>query len=614
MLSRKIRLALLTFVIAAVSGVAVAGKDQGTGPSLPSEKNNWNRIQTAHFTLFSDAPERRARSIAEDMEHFRAVLSIFHSNLVIDPPRPTFVFIFKSDADFLPYKVRKNGQPVSVAGQFAAFDDANYVAIESVWGQDASHIIYHEFLHQFVTANLPNVPVWFNEGIAEYYSTFEGDEKSVKVGRPVPDHVAFLGSHPMMPLKHLFEVDHDSPEYNEADRMSIFYAESWAVVHYLLNGNAELRPKVGPFLDSLNEGKGLEEAFRDSFQIDFGALGMKVRDYIAYGRFPYTTVNFGEALKVDTAMRVERMERDEVLARLGDLLAHLGPDRAADAALHFREALRLNPKSAPAEAGLGYVAAAAQRFPEAIAHFDAARALDSPNFLYPYLAAVGRLGRSPAWPLVYSDAAKTTPEDLVKARDLLRRTIQVRPGFAAAYLSMGETYLQSQDSPDEGIQALQQVRKILPTRMEAAADLVHLYLKAGDRKSAGDLVEKVLVPSGNSGAIRYAKSILEDYDVAHASAKPRVEGSGSETQDRDPQVRAAFEEELLRAQNRDDYNLQVKVINEAVARANAGNYDSAIGILEKLLPAIKNPDLAAATRDLLARLKADSKKYQKPSH
>src|SRR5207249_1941919 len=112
-------------------------------------------------------------------------------------------------------------------------------------------------------------------------------------------------------------------------------------------------------------------------------------------------------------------------------------------------------------AGLGYVAAAAERFPEAIAHFDAARALDTPNFLYPYLAAVGRLGRSPVWPLAYSDAATTTPEDLVKARDLLRRTMQVRPGFAAAYLSMGESYLSGQESPDEGIQALEQVRRML---------------------------------------------------------------------------------------------------------------------------------------------------------
>src|SRR5207247_9505673 len=160
---------------------------------------------------------------------------------------------------------------------------------------------------------------------------------------------AFLGAHPMMPLKDLFEVDRDSPEYNEADRMGILYAESWAVVHYLLNGNAELRPKVGAFLDSLREAKALEEAFRASFQMDFSPLGMKVRDYIAHGRFPYTTVNFGEALKVDTSMRIERMERDEVLARLGDLLVRLGPDRAADAALHFREALRLNPKSASAE-------------------------------------------------------------------------------------------------------------------------------------------------------------------------------------------------------------------------------------------------------------------------
>jgi hypothetical protein len=37
----------------------------------------------------------------------------------------------------------------------------------------------------------------------------------------------------MIPLTTLFTVDHNSPYYHQEDKGSIFYAESWALTHYL---------------------------------------------------------------------------------------------------------------------------------------------------------------------------------------------------------------------------------------------------------------------------------------------------------------------------------------------------------------------------------------------
>jgi hypothetical protein len=34
----------------------------------------------------------------------------------------------------------------------------------------------------------------------------------------------------------LFAVDRESPYYNELDKMSIFYAQSWALTHMLMLG------------------------------------------------------------------------------------------------------------------------------------------------------------------------------------------------------------------------------------------------------------------------------------------------------------------------------------------------------------------------------------------
>ena len=52
----------------------------------------------------------------------------------------------------------------------------------------------------------------------------------------------------MIPLPELLAVNQSSPLYNEGDRRSIFYAESWALTHYLLterpNGGAEVNKYV----------------------------------------------------------------------------------------------------------------------------------------------------------------------------------------------------------------------------------------------------------------------------------------------------------------------------------------------------------------------------------
>jgi len=130
---------------------------RGPKPSLSSSREAWNRFQSAHFTIFSDAPEAEARRFVANLERFRSALSTFHSTLVIDPPRPTYLFIFKSEKDFRPYKPRKTFWKL-VAGYMNYERDANYIAGEVTKGSDASQIIYHEFVHELLTENLPNAP------------------------------------------------------------------------------------------------------------------------------------------------------------------------------------------------------------------------------------------------------------------------------------------------------------------------------------------------------------------------------------------------------------------------------------------------------------------------
>ena len=46
----------------------------------------------------------------------------------------------------------------------------------------------------------------------------------------------------------------DSPLYNEGDRRGVFYAESWALVHYLLIGNPQRKGQLGAYLQKYADG------------------------------------------------------------------------------------------------------------------------------------------------------------------------------------------------------------------------------------------------------------------------------------------------------------------------------------------------------------------------
>ena len=195
------------------------------------------------------------------------------------------------------------------------------------------------------------MPPWFSEGLAECYSTFQADKKRAQIGKPVMRHLETLRGHSLIPLSELLAVTHGSDDYH-GERSGIFYAESWALVHYLLWGNPERRPQLVEFLDQVGQGESADAAFSKGFGMTPEELENELRYYIEQGRFHYTVGKY-KSLSLDIAPDIAPMRRADVLYRLGDLLAHLNDDRGPEAEDYFHEALRVDSSHAGAHAGLG---------------------------------------------------------------------------------------------------------------------------------------------------------------------------------------------------------------------------------------------------------------------
>ena len=78
------------------------------------------------------------------------------------------------------------------------------------------------------------LPPWLNEGLAEFYQNTDFLGKDVEVGEPSGDNILYLRQSRMLPLSTLLSVDFKSPYYQDEQKGSVFYAQSWALTHYLM--------------------------------------------------------------------------------------------------------------------------------------------------------------------------------------------------------------------------------------------------------------------------------------------------------------------------------------------------------------------------------------------
>jgi hypothetical protein len=177
------------------------------------------------------------------------------------------VVVFDSQKSFGPYLPRFNGKPVKLGGFFSGSETSNTIAMSLDDRDQALRIIFHEYTH-LITANASRaLPAWVSEGLAEFYSTFAvaSDGKGGVLGRVIPAHYQLLGTNALLPIEQLLTVDHASPLYNEGQRRSIFYAQSWAIVHMFIAGEPSRSTELSDYLRLTAGGTASTEAWRRTF-------------------------------------------------------------------------------------------------------------------------------------------------------------------------------------------------------------------------------------------------------------------------------------------------------------------------------------------------------------
>lgn len=469
--------------------------------ALPREDETWRRLETPHFEIVSNASEEQIRRTAADLEGLRRAVARVTALEPVSPV-PTRLYLFDDDIALHPYKHRYRGEPAEMSGAFYSRPWGDHLSMNGARRGLAKITVFHEYLHSVLRNNLPGLPLWLEEGMAELFSTFTVIDGEGRLGRPVPWHRATLGSGERLDLTELLVTEIDSERYNRFEHQGELYARSWELAHYLLLDAGRRRQ----LLDYLGRVMRDEEP-RAAFERAFGVtpLDMEAR-LLAYRRGGYPERRLpAEDRPSDFAQtRLATLSRAETLVALGDLLVAQG-EREADATFHFRAALEADPACGAALAGLGLLAELDHDYPRARAFYHKALAASprDARVRYRYGASLLQLGRA------------TSGTKLAEARGHLERATVLDPHFAPAWVELARAYTYADTPLSE---------RLRPERGDVALQLLLLHSRTGDREAARALWRDAFETRSEDRLRRAARAVLArmDWLAAETDAPPEL--------------------------------------------------------------------------------------------
>ena len=328
------------------------------------------------------------------------------------------------------------------------------------------------------------------------------NDQKLLLGRAIGNHVLLLRDSKLLPLQTLFEVDYKSPHYNERNKQSIFYAESWALVHYLLIGKSGRVDQLGKFIELLNTNLSKEDAFQQAFQMRFEAMEKELRNYVKQDRYNAMSGHFKNKLETDTGMQVAPLTEAEAQAYLGYLLLH---SNRKESEVYLQKALELDPNLALANAAMGMTKLRNGKPAEALKNLEHAVQANSQSYLvhYYYAYALTRQNTGGLQPV-----SGFAPETITRIRQELLKSIELRPDFPASYSLLAFISLTSGDHLEEARTLLIRALNTSPGRSDLVFMLGQLYLRNSDFKLAKQAFEQVVKSNADDETRQHAQALL----------------------------------------------------------------------------------------------------------
>jgi hypothetical protein len=274
-----------------------------------AEPSPWLEIHSTHFTIISDAGDKKGKEVALRFEQMRAAFAILLMKDRLNQPVPLTILALKNDKTYYQSAPLRQGQdnqaqPIGVPGFFLAGEgrntneDQDFIVL-NLFEEESWRAVAHDFAHLLLNYNYPPVQGWFDEGLAEYFGSIRVDDKKYEIGgdpeltsasttdllgnqrdlrNPPKSLTELLSGQVWLTLPDLLTMKHDTSTYTEGTHHTLFYAQSWITVHYLLH--AQKLPETGTYFDLVeNQHVPVEEAIQKAYGVTAAQFDQAVKDY-----------------------------------------------------------------------------------------------------------------------------------------------------------------------------------------------------------------------------------------------------------------------------------------------------------------------------------------------
>jgi len=553
---------------------------------FPAADGVWVRVTTPRFDILSSASEEKTLAIAGDLETLAAALNA-------PAHAPTTIFVFAKRRESQPYfdlligreKTNVTGVYVRHEGGGTMFIDAGRAGVERT--------ALHELIHDLLRQSTLTPPLWIEEGLAEFYANSQVKNGTIIAGGVLAPHLAMLHRNQPEPLEKMFAVRAESAEATAP----LFYAQSWSAVDWLMHLDHQ---KFEPFMRDVAQGTPVADALATHYGKTLDDMRKVIRN--AHGGSVRIVSSGAAGFSPPTISRqtgglkpAAPLERANLLHQLGLFLSHVA-GAGEESLRHYREALSVDPKYAPALASLG-------RFEEAIAA-DPANA--EVQLTYAEFLLKDALGP-------FASYFEAKPEDTAgfrKARALAERALSLGAEEGRARGIIGASYVVESDVKP-AIEQLERAHLLAPARMDFALHLYDFYLRTGDNAKADALFASVFERARDKQTVFAARNLKVQFETDRANALAK-QGKLDEAAAIVRALAAATEDALAKrelAQQADQLaatavvNRHIQMYNEAVTLANSGRKLEAIKLLDELLRVATDAQVVRDAQRLRGKVK-----------
>jgi len=441
----------------------------------PNAHAEWAEAKSENIIFVGDTSEAIAAELVADLEEFRATLF-----KLMKIPTAREVIPIKIYGVKLPSDVEQITGKKGIVGSYRP-KRAGPIIILNLKNIDdeqspSLQTAYHEYAHHIISAYTNDIyPRWYNEGFADYISTFTMRSKTqAEIGVPSQRRVNRLKNDNWLDMDIVTKAVRQYPNSSTGRRE--FYAQSWLAAHYI-QSHPKYKKKFTTYLAFLNKGLNSASAFKKAFKMTPDAFGDKLKAYHAAGNYRTLLIELGEHHK-RTAVTARQLSKGEE-------------------SFHRGEAVRIIRRSSTGDkhAQNFYAASAAANGP--IAQIHASKALIA--------IRNNRILQIAGYIQLQSYKNKNTPSDkkqIRQARAYLKRAIRANSKNMEAHYDLVSTYAAADDTPSKQVvhsavlcSKLYKHRDFMGGNLRVA-EVLH---RSGRSKQARPLIIKAKVWASSSG-------------------------------------------------------------------------------------------------------------------